>query len=207
MAKFFDSKKRKKRLAFLLGAALSATLALGAVSACATQPVTPEEPGDDTPTPTDTQPLKNGNFEFYKEMNKEFAEKRDLINSPSSYNWSFSQGSPSSVADSGIVKTDEWAELAASKFSLIREEDRKTTNDDGEEVEAESGTLTTAAADYATAHWEEASVYDRLEFYDFFGIDDEDEFALYEDYPYTISFDDVKELSKVEAAPACTTPR
>ncbi len=181
---------------------LSATLSLGVISAC-----TPEEQEneDDTTTPsaTDTQRLKNGNFEFFREMDEEDDDKRAFINSPN--DWSFSSGSPSSTTTSGIVRVSDWDKMAKSTYPLILEADRYEKeddgtvkkDDDGEPVKATSGELTQAAVSNAEAHWEEASVYDRLEFYEFYSVDSKADFALYGDYGYSIDFEDVEYLSEV----------
>ncbi len=186
MANYFDQGKRRKRLAGALGLLLSATLTLGIVTACAV-PANENDDEGKTPTlPPDTQLLKNGNFEFYSEMTeKKQDERRDFINSPN--NWTFSSGSPSSDASSGIVNLADWKYMSESTFSLVpAEEDRV---DDPE--------LTASVVSYADAHWDEASLYDRLEFYDYYDIDSKSEFEKYGDYDYSLDFDDVKKLKEI----------
>ena len=196
MAKIFDSEKRKKRLTAALCAALSVTLSLGVASACKSKTENKNEDEDTASMPTDTQVIKNGNFEFFSEMTKEeIDERRTFINSPA--NWTFYAGTPSSYTASGIVNADEWDYMTKSSFSLIRDGDRYVEDEDGNKTEAGKGTvkLSDAASAYAVENWDKASLYDRLEFYDFYGIDSESEFELYKDYAYTsIDFEDVKYL-------------
>ena len=123
MAKIFENGKWKKRTLTALSAALAATLSLGVLAACGKTDDTQDDDDDTVVSATDTQLLKNGNFEFYGERDKEFGEKRALIASPD--NWSFSTGSPSSDSASGIIETDEWDKYARSSgTSLVRAEDR-----------------------------------------------------------------------------------
>ncbi len=192
MVKIFASEQRKKRAVVALSVLLSASFSLGLVSACTPQATEPEEETPSTVSTADTQLLKNGNFEFYSERDEEFKDKRDFISSPDS--WSFSSGSPSSETASGIIRTDEWGKYSVSTHSLIPESAR--TDADGKEVT--SGTLTDAVASDAIAHWDEASIYDRLEFYDFYKIDSQDEFSLYDDNHYSIDFNDVEYLNEVK---------
>lgn len=196
MAKFFKSKKWKRGLTAGLCIALSATLSLGVLSACGKKPAEDDDK-DDTTLPTDTQLIKNGDFEFYSEMTEEERdERRAFINSPS--NWTASAESPASDSSSGVVNAADWAYMTKSANCLIRDADRKTTNDDGETVDVEygKGVLTDAAKQYATDRWDEASLYDRLEFYSFFDIDADSGFDLYDDYKYSIDFDDVRYLAE-----------
>ena len=196
MAKFFKSDKWKKGLTAGLCIALSATLSLGILSACGKKPAEDDDE-EDTTLPTDTQLIKNGDFEFYNEMTKEEQdERRTFINSPTS--WSASAESPSSDSSSGIVNAEDWAYMTKSAKSLIREEDRTTTNDDGETVPAEPGDVefSDEAKKFALDNWDEASLYDRLEFYDFFDIDADSGFDKYDDYKYSIDFDDVRYLAE-----------
>ena len=175
-------------------AALSVTLGMGIFSACAGTSENNNEEEELPPLPADTQVIKNGNFEFFNDMTKkEKTERRDLINAPTS--WTFSSGSPSSNAASGIVNADEWTSLTKSSYSLIPESERNTTDDEGNTVPVKSGTLSTSVANSAVEHWDEASIYDRLEFYDFYGISSSSAFELYDDYKYGISFKDVKDLA------------
>lgn len=139
MAKFFESGKWKKRLAFGLSLAMAATLSLGVLSACKTTGDTDDNEDEESAAmPTDTQLLKNGNFEFYSEMTKEEKELRAVLNTPSS--WSFSSGSPSSDTKSGLVDTKYWDTMTLSKREF------------------------TSVAD-AYANWDEGSIYDKLYFF------------------------------------------
>ncbi len=190
MAKFIVTGKGKKRFITALSILLSATLSLGIVSACS-----PEEPEQDDEEPTvsatDTQLLKNGNFEFYSEMDEdEIDERRAFINSPN--DWSFSSGSPSSDTTSGIINTADWQYMTTSTYKLVPAEPEKDA--DGNEIDPE---LTDAIIANATEHWQEASVYDRLEFYDYYDIDSASEFELYADYRYSIDFEDLEYLHEV----------
>ncbi len=169
MAKLFDHKRRKTAAA--LGVLLSATLSLGVFAAC-----TPEEtPVEEDPKPSvnDSQLLKNGNFEFYGEMDEEDVSKKlNLISSPN--DWTFSSGSPSSDTASGIVDITEWDYLSRRGTELTTVED-------------------------ALAKWETNSVtaYDRLQFYKDQSITSADSFELYDDYKYSIDFEDVEYLHEV----------
>ena len=76
MAKTIEWSKRKKRWILGLSLAMATTIALGVFSACKTPDNDNEEEEDSAALPTDTQILKNGNFEFYTEMTKEEKELR-----------------------------------------------------------------------------------------------------------------------------------
>ena len=218
MATFIQTGKRKRRVVSALSILLSTTLALGVFAAC--NPTVEEPEDEDTGvSATDSQLLKNGNFEFYGEMDEEDEdgekkheqdELRAFINSPN--NWSFSSGSPSSVTSSGIVNTADWEYMVKPKTDLILEADKWVRAEDGDEkdsagykledgkrVEATSATLSDAAVSNAESKWENANVYDRLKFYDFYSVDSASEFALYKDYKYSIDFEDLKYLEKVQA--------
>ncbi len=171
MAKFFKSGKRKKTVAIALGAMLSFSLSLGVIAACGPTDTTKEDE-ETTTSATDTQLLKNGNFEFYSESEEEDKDAlRNLINSPT--NWSFSSGSPSSDTTSGIIDLSLWDYYAKSGRAL-------------------------ADADDALAHWTDDNVtaYDRLKFYDDNDIDSSTEFSLYGDYRYTVDYEDVRYLDE-----------
>ena len=171
MAKFFSSEKRKKRALTALAALLCVSLTAGALAACGQ----PSDPEDDTPpsaTATDTQLLKNGNFEFYGEMDEdELDEKRELINTPDS--WSFSPGSPSSDTKSGIVDLADWNYIAKAGRGFT-------------------------SVDDAAANWtaEGVTAYDRLKFYQDNSIDSKDDFAKYGDYTYSVDYEDVQYLDE-----------
>ena len=108
MAKSFWKEKWRKRAVIGTAAILSFSLALGTLSACKSGNSGEEEENNTTVSRTDTQLIKNGDFEFYSEMDTESKDKRAFINSPN--NWSFTSGSPSSDTTSGIINVtqDEW---------------------------------------------------------------------------------------------------
>ncbi len=191
MAKHFFHGKRRGTLV-ALSAALCATLSLGMLAACGETADAPNGDDDDeesVASATDTQLLRNGNFEFFSERETKPEDKRAFISSPTS--WSFTSGSPSSITSSGIVKADEWkTSLSVSTYRLVPA---------GAEDEIGTGStsftakeLTDEAAAEAEAHWEEASVYDRLLFYKYYGVDSNDDFSLYKDYKYSIDYEDVQ---------------
>lgn len=183
MAKYLISKKWKKRTMTVLSAALCASLSLGFFAACAPEN-DEDEQQDEAVAKTDTQLIKNGDFEFYSEMTKELKDKRALLNSPTS--WSFTSGSPSSDTKSGLVNVaqDEWDSLTKSSYSLISPE----------------GTADSDAIAFGYTHWDEASIYDRLQFLDEY--DDEldklgsssAEKKLFNKYNYSVDFEDVENL-------------
>lgn len=185
MANFNQSGKWKKRTVTGLALALSAVFTLGIFTACANETET-EEDEDTAAAKTDTQLIKNGDFEFYGEMTKELEDKRAFLNTPNS--WSLTAGSPSSDTQSGLINADEeeFKQIAKSSFSLISSEDTSATN----------------AIAYAVANWDKASVYDRLEFYDKYSdeIDDLDSSSdaakLFAEYNYSIDFEDVEKLDE-----------
>ncbi|MDE7158600.1 MAG: hypothetical protein K2N74_03410 [Clostridiales bacterium] len=182
MAKYFETKKWKKRALAVLSVALSGALSMGILAACASEE--PDEEPEEAVAKTDTQLIKNGDFEFYGEMTKELGDKRSLINTPTS--WSFTSGSPSSDTKSGLINVaqDEWDSLTKSSFSLI----------------SADGTANADAISYGYAHWEEASIYDRLQFVDKYSTaigelsSSSDESKLFNKYSYSIDFEDVENL-------------
>ena len=195
MAKFFKSAKWKRRLGAGLAIALSATLSFGILSACGKTPNQGDDTEEDPALPTDTQLIKNGNFEFYNEMTKEEQSKRrTFINSPQS--WSTNSENPSSTSASGVINVEDWDYMSRSTYPLIREDDRTTTNDKGEEVEVKygEGKLTDAAKQFALQHWDEASLYDRAEFYSFFNITSSSGFEKFDVNQYSVDFDDLRYL-------------
>ena len=194
MAYYSGKDKWKRRALTALAVSLCATLSLGIFAACGDQSTPSDETEEEeTTTRTDTQKIRNGNFEFYDEMDEETKDKRDLIASPS--NWTFSSGSPSSDTKSGIVDLTEWNTLSASGSAFFQ---GLTDESDFASVLPD-----------AVAHWEDddVTVYDRLRFYDLFEdeIDDldedSDEAELFADYTYSIDFEDVEYLSELETAP------
>lgn len=194
MAKFFVNGKWKRRAITALSVSLCLSLSMGILAACGG---TETDGGDDTEDPvateTDTQLLKNGNFEFYSDKETDREDKRTFLYSPTS--WSFTSGSPSSDTRSGILNLDEFNDLT------------------------KSGRAFTDVAD-AFAHWddENVTVYDRLKFLNDKKDDiknlasDSEEKALFDKYNYTMDFEDVDALSTYftkegtkKLAPAHTT--
>lgn len=177
-----DFKHWKRRSVALCSLALVASLSAGVFAACTpADDTTDDEEEEETVSQTDTQTIRNGNFEFYTESDVEdLDEKRVLINTPT--NWSFTSGSPTSDSASGIINLAEWDYLATS----------------GREF---------TSVDDAVAHWNDEGVtaYDRLKFYEDFEdeIDDLDEDSeaaqLFDDYSYSIDYADVEYLSNIEA--------
>ena len=87
MAKFIVKGKRKRFIA-LSALALTATFSLGVFAACGGGETSDNDTDDDTnvTAPTDTQAIKNGNFEFFSEMTEDdLSERRNLINDPTSW--------------------------------------------------------------------------------------------------------------------------
>ena len=199
MAKFFLNGKWKKRSLTALSLALSLSLSAGILTACGGAPSSNDEEDDDTATTleADNQTLKNGNFEFYSEMNTELADKRALIYSPTS--WSFTSGSPSSDTASGIINSnaEEWNYLTKStKPLLLKDEEGKVRH-----YENGKGNATLAEImDNAMNNWKEASAYDRLEFLKEYSTElshsdlSTTHKDFFDDYKYSIDFEDVEKL-------------
>lgn len=174
MAKIFKTKQAKKRMIAVLSVVLATSCTLGAFTACNNGSTTEDEDPSETVTKTDTQLIKNGNFEFYSDNNvTDVAKKFNLISSPDS--WSRSTGSdsngsaPTSESASGIVNTAEWDNFTRPGAPFTSKED-------------------------ALARWDSESVtaYDRIKFYDAYDVDSKDDFKYYSDYSYSIDYDDVK---------------
>lgn len=174
MAKFLKTKRSKKRGVLALSAVLAASLSLGMLSACATDDDGTNDNTDTSVSKTDTQLLKNGNFEFYPDNNQtEQNKKINLINTPDS--WSRSTGSdangsaPTSDAASGIINTAEWSYFAQPGRPFTSKED-------------------------ALENWtaEGVTAFDRIKAYSDYSISSVDDFALYDDYKYTVSYNDIK---------------
>ena len=191
MAKNDWKEKWRKRAALGVMTLLSVSLALGALSACGAQNDDEDDEDDTTISRTDTQLIKNGDFEFYSEMDKKLEDKRAFISSPS--DWSFTSGSPSSNTTSGIidVNSEEWDLYTQSKFSLVPADDAS---------DAEKAEFAKTAISNAMKNWEKASVYDRLEFYDVYDdeLDDlsssSEEKKFFNKYKYSVDFEDVEKL-------------
>ena len=182
MAKIFENGRWKKRTLTALSVALATSLSLGIFSAC---DAGDDEDDDDTvAAQTDTQLIKNGNFEFYGDKPLAAEKRKNFINSPDS--WTNSRGSdslgtaPSSDTKSGIVDAEEWETLSVSKLGENK---------------------FSSIAD-AMARWEQGSIYDRLKFYDEFEdeLDDLDskseEKEFFAKYNYSIDFEDVEKLNE-----------
>jgi len=182
MAKIFENGRWKKRTLTALSVALATSLSLGIFSAC---DAGDDEDDDDTvAAQTDTQLIKNGNFEFYGDKPLAAEKRKNFINSPDS--WTNSRGSdslgtaPSSDTKSGIVDAKEWETLSVSKLGENK---------------------FSSIAD-AMARWEQGSIYDRLKFYDEFEdeLDDLDskseEKEFFAKYNYSIDFEDVEKLNE-----------
>ena len=174
-----DFKHWKRRSVALCSLALVASLSVGVFAACTPAEDTTDDEEEETVSQTDTQTIRNGNFEFYTENDvEELDEKRVLINTPT--NWSFTSGSPTSDSASGIVNLAEWDYLATS----------------GREF---------TSVDDAVAHWNDEGVtaYDRLKFYADFEdeideLDSGSEAAeLFDEYSYSIDYEDVEYLSNI----------
>lgn len=197
MAHYFGKEKWKRRSIVALSVALTASLSLGLFAACADTPESGESEEETTTTPTDTQKIRNGNFEFYDEMETEEADKRAFIASPS--DWTFSSGSPTSDTTSGIIDVTEWNTISASGSSFFA----------GLTEESDFNAILGGVV----SHWKDegVTVYDRLRFYSLFEdeIDDLDSASeaaeLFADYQYSIDFEDVEYLSELQTAPTART--
>ena len=108
----YQNGKWKKKTLTALSLSLAATLSLGVFSACTTAGTSEEEESPSKVAPTDTQILKNGNFEFYSDKLEDDVDGKPLnkknIISSSVDNWTFTAGSPSSDTKSGIIDTGDW---------------------------------------------------------------------------------------------------
>lgn len=195
---YFGKEKWRRRTVAALSVTLAASLSLGIFAACTSD--TTDDGTDDeetTTTQTDTQKIRNGNFEFYEEMNDALADKRDFIASPT--DWTFSSGSPTSDTTSGIIDVSEWQTLSASGSSFFAGITEDSDFD--------------AILNDVVSHWKDSdvTVYDRLRFYSLFEdeIDDLDSSSdaaeLFDDYQYSIDFEDVEYLSELTTAPTQRT--
>ena len=201
MAKIFENGKWKKRTLTALSLALATTLSFGIFSACATNPDDGDDDTESKVAPTDTQIIKNGNFEFYSDKlvdpddNGKPLDKHNIISTPDS--WSFTSGSPSSNTQSGVIDTKDWdyfTKTGGYSFKTFT----KGEGDDAKEVT----TFETIAEAYA--NWENANVsaYDRLKFLDLFDDEIDDlsassaEAKMFKKYSYSIDFEDVEKLNE-----------
>jgi len=170
--------KWKKRLATVVSVGMAAALSLGILSACG-EPDDKEEEKDTPAAKTDTQLIKNGDFEFYSEMTSDKDDLRAVLNSPTS--WSFTSGSPSSDTKSGLINV----------------------GDDYWNYFTKSGRAFTSVQD-AYEHWndEAVTVYDRLKFYEDYEkeIDklssSSEEKKLFDKYNYSVDYEDVQYLNE-----------
>lgn len=199
MAKFFKTDKWKKRALAVTSVALASAFSMAFFAACAGED---DDDDDDTSvSATDVQKIKNGNFEFYSEKDEKAADRRALINSPTS--WSFTSGSPSSTTSSGIVDTtaESWRSMTRTggyAFQTYTYTGKNSTYND-----KEVATFTSIAD--AIAHWNDdnVSVYDRLYFYEIYQSDiDEldsasEQAKFFNDYKYSVDYEDVKYLKEV----------
>ena len=190
MAKNNRSETWRKYVLSVLSLTVATTLSLGVFTACSDG----SEDTDDEDTAvsaTDTQLIRNGNFEFYSDKDvEEVIEKRGVVNKPN--NWTFSAGTPTSDTASGIIDTADW-----SYFTQTGGYPFTTYTKDDEEV------TTFASVEDAAAHWEDdnVSAYDRLKFLEIYEdeIDDLDEDSeeaeLFAEYSYSVDFEDVEFLA------------
>ena len=199
MAKIFENKKWKKKTLTALSVALAASLSFGVLAACATTTEEPEE--EEKVAPTDTQVIKNGNFEFYSDKlvdpddNGKPLGKYNIISTPDS--WSFTSGSPSSDTKSGVIDSKDWnyfTKTGGYSFKTFT----KGEGDDAKEVT----TFQTIAEAYANWENENVSAYDRLKFLDIFSEEIEDldsasdEAKLFAKYSYSVDFEDVEKFNE-----------
>ena len=181
----------RKYVLSVLSLAVATTLSMGILTACTDDPSDSDDE-DTTVSATDTQLLKNGNFEFYSDRDVEdVIDKHGVINTPTS--WSFTAGSPTSDTASGIINTADWdyfTKTGGYPFTTYTKDDEEVT--------------TFASIDEAVAHWEDdnVSAYDRLKFLDIYEdeIDDLDEDSaeaeLFAEYSYSVDFEDVEYLTE-----------
>ncbi len=191
MAKNNRKETWRKYVLSVLSLTVATTLSMGILTACTEDTEDPEDE-DTTVSATDTQLLRNGNFEFYSDKDvEELIDRHGVINSPT--NWSFTAGSPTSDTSSGIINTADWAYYTRTGGYPFR-----TYTKDDEEV------TTFESIAEAVAHWEDENVsaYDRLNFLTIYEdeIDDLDsdsaEAELFQDYSYSVEFEDVQYLAE-----------
>lgn len=130
MAKNYSKfSKTKKSVMALLAA--TAILCTGFAAACAGSDDSSEEDVKYVTKPTDTQVLKNGNFEFFNYPTPEYIEKGKadyLITTPD--NWT--EGGDGSGTKSGIINVAAWNRLTSDelKDKLDYNSDLTSTDDD-----------------------------------------------------------------------------
>ena len=191
MAKNNRTETWRKYVLSVLSLTVATTLSLGVFTACSDGPEDSDDE-DTTVSATDTQLIRNGNFEFYSDKDvEEVIEKRGVVNTPN--NWTFSAGTPTSDTASGIIDTADWSyftQTGGYPFSTYTKDDEEVT--------------TFASIDEAAAHWEDdnVSAYDRLKFLEIYEdeIDDlddgSDEAELFAEYSYSVDFEDVEFLAE-----------
>ena len=189
MAKNNRKETWRKYVLSALSLTVATTLSLGILTAC-TDDTQDTDDDDSTVSATDTQLIRNGNFEFYSDKDiEEVREKLGVVNTPN--NWTFSAGSPTSDTASGIIDAADWAYFTRTggyPFTTYTKDDEEVT--------------TFASVEDAAAHWEDENVsaYDRLKFLDIYEdeIDDLDENSaeaeLFDEYSYSVDFEDVEYL-------------
>lgn len=181
MDKSFNKDKRRKLLTLLLSAFMFSSTA-ATFAACGSNDSSDVDDSEVTFTPSDSDRVKNGSFEFYDDNDG----KTLIVTSPTG--WTKSTGSStkgsaySSKTASGIIDTAKWDELTKSNL----------TTDEVPETEAE-----------AKALWENMSVFDKLKFYKTWtDADDDNEISDLSFYDsdtdnYNIDYNDI---------PACENP-
>ncbi len=191
MAKNNRKETWRKYVLSVLSLTVATSLSLGILTAC-TDDTQDTDDDDTTVSATDTQLIRNGNFEFYSDKDVEdVIEKYGVVNSPN--NWTFGAGSPTSDTASGIVDTADW-----SYFTKTGGYNFSTYTKDDEEV------TTFASIEEAAEHWEDdnVSAYDRLKFLEIYEdeIDDLDSGSeaaeLFDEYSYSVDFEDVEYLAE-----------
>ena len=191
MAKNNRTETWRKYVLSVLSLTVATTLSLGVFTACSDGSEDSDDE-DTTVSATDTQLIRNGNFEFYSDKDvEEVIEKRGVVNTPN--NWTFSAGTPTSDTASGIIDTADWSyftQTGGYPFSTYTKDDEEVT--------------TFASVEEAAAHWEDdnVSAYDRLKFLEIYEdeIDDlddgSDEAELFAEYSYSVDFEDVEFLAE-----------
>ena len=180
MAMFFNNRKQKKFLVFLLSLTMVASTVAG-LAACSDGG---NGSGNDTntSTETDTARIKNGNFEFFDD-----GDGKNLIIT-SATNWTRTNNSASTTTTyssktaSGIIDTatDAWNNLTVSNLTADE---------------------TVSTEEEAAAKWSEMSAYDKLKFYQAWEDDDNEieDLSFYDEDTddFNITFDDL---------PTCENP-
>ena len=189
MAKNNRTETWRKYVLSVLSLTVATTLSLGVFTACSDGSEDSDDE-DTTVSATDTQLIRNGNFEFYSDKDVEkLIEKHGVVNTPN--NWTFSAGTPTSDTASGIIDSADWSYFTRTggyPFSTYTKDDEEVT--------------TFASIEEAAAHWEDdnVSAYDRLKFLDVYEDeiddldDDSEEAELFAEYSYSVDFEDVEHL-------------